>query len=110
MCEPDMEVVEPENESMTMMNFFFKKHGFDSAFEYRFLRPFEFDDDFNNLDEGQTQTDPTILKEIDLLDQLRDARKRDSKRIPHAFFEFYDESQQRRSPVQLFQYQTRRPH
>jgi hypothetical protein len=86
MSEPDMEVAEPENEMMTMMNFSFKKHGF----EYRFLRPFEFDDDFNKLDEGQTQTDPTILKEIDLLDQLRDARKRDSKRIPQTIFEFYD--------------------
>jgi hypothetical protein len=40
-----MEVAEPENEMMTMMNFSFKKHGF----EYQFLRPFEFDDDLNKL-------------------------------------------------------------
>lgn len=71
---------------MTMMNFSFNKHGF----EYRFLRPFEFDDDFNKLDEGQTQTDPTILDEVDLLSQLRDAEKRDSKHIPPTIFEFYD--------------------
>jgi len=78
--------VQQNDEQMTLMNFSFEQYGF----EYKFLRDFEFDDNFNQPDAGQIQNQPTALDEKDLLIRLRDKQKRDSPLIPPTIYAFYD--------------------
>ena len=78
--------VQQNAEQMTLMNFSFEQCGF----EYYFLRDFEFDQQFNQPDAGQTQDQPTALDEKDLLIRLRDMQKRDLTRVPSTIYAFYD--------------------
>uniref|UniRef100_A0A7S0MI93 Uncharacterized protein n=1 Tax=Cryptomonas curvata TaxID=233186 RepID=A0A7S0MI93_9CRYP len=51
---------------------------------------FDFDDNFNQEDEGQLQNQPILLDEADLLKRLRKELTRDTPVIPTALFDFYD--------------------
>jgi len=80
-----MEVV-PNNHEPNLMTFSYQDHGF----EYKNIREFEFDEEFNSRDPGQMQNEPAALDEQDLLSRLRDTDKRNKPTIPPTIYEFYD--------------------
>jgi len=81
-----MEEVPNDHEHLTLNNFSYEEHGF----EYKYLREFEFSDEFMDPDGGQMQNKPTALDEQDLLSRLRGTQERNSPNIPQTIYAFYD--------------------
>jgi hypothetical protein len=68
------------------MNLSYEQH----EFKLNYLRESEFCEEFNQLDPGQMQKEPTALEEQELLIRLRDKEKRDSSFISQTIYDFYD--------------------